>query len=332
MTDQPKELAVTEGHYNARGMSIREMSFVANEMMQAKMFPDITTAHTAFVKIMAGAEMNIGPFQAMAGIHIIQGKAVVGGGLLAGLVKASPKYDYDVLEQTDKACRLQFRQGKTVLGVSEFTIEDARKAGTKNLEKFPKNMLFNRAMSNGVKWYCPDVTSGPVYVEGEIVEAEVAEPLKVKAERVLDELQAEGKISGHSPVTVENLPRGAFHGPGGILSEKPMPVEDMDYVDELPTDEVMTDDEITAKLDEVFAPEPITAKQRAKIFAVLSHEKGIKDPAAQKAVIQAMARSELSIELESTNDLNKQDANTLIDALIKADKDSLDLFFGTSHD
>jgi hypothetical protein len=29
-------------------------------------------------------------------------------------------------------------------------------------------MLFARAISNGVKWYCPDVFSGPVYVPEEM--------------------------------------------------------------------------------------------------------------------------------------------------------------------
>lgn len=31
-------------------------------------------------------------------------------------------------------------------------------------------MLFARAISNGVKWYCPDVFAGPVYVPEEMQE------------------------------------------------------------------------------------------------------------------------------------------------------------------
>ena len=57
---------------------------------------------------------------------------------------------------------------------------DAKKAGTKNLEKFPRNMLFARAMSNGVKWFTPDIFSGPVYVPEEMnveVQDVVAEEL-----------------------------------------------------------------------------------------------------------------------------------------------------------
>jgi len=55
------------------------------------------------------------------------------------------------------------------IGKSEFTAADAAKAGTQNMGKFPRNMLFARAMSNGVRWYCPDVFSGnSVYTPEEL--------------------------------------------------------------------------------------------------------------------------------------------------------------------
>src|SRR5690606_23609766 len=99
-----------------------------------------------------------------------QGKPTMGAGLIASTVKGSGKYDYKVKEMSDKVCSIDFFQGKDNIGNSTFTIEDARKAQTKNLEKFPKNMLFARAISNGVKWFCPDVFSGPVYVPEEMPE------------------------------------------------------------------------------------------------------------------------------------------------------------------
>ena len=38
-----------------------------------------------------------------------------------------------------------------------------------NWRKYPKNMLFARAISNGVKWHCPDVMNGqPVYTPDEM--------------------------------------------------------------------------------------------------------------------------------------------------------------------
>lgn len=141
---------------------------IGETFFKSGMFSDIKSAQQAVVKIMAGAEMGISPFAAMSGIHIIQGKPTIGAGLMAARVKGFGKYDYKVLEHSDKVCSIEYFQGANSLGVSTFTIEDAKKAGTKNLDKFPKNMLFARAMSNGVKWYTPDIYENPVYVPEEM--------------------------------------------------------------------------------------------------------------------------------------------------------------------
>lgn len=135
---------------------------------QSGLFSDLKSAHQAVVKIMAGAEMGISPFAAMSGIHIIQGKPTIGAGLMAARVKGFGKYDYKVVEHSEKICSIDFFKDKEKLGNSTFTIEDAKKAGTKNLDKFPKNMLFARAISNGVKWFTPDIYETPVYVPEEM--------------------------------------------------------------------------------------------------------------------------------------------------------------------
>ena len=155
--------------------SLTEIMSIGKAFAESGMFPDIKTAAQAVVKIQAGAEMGIPPFAAMSGIHIIQGKPTVGAGLMAANVKGSGKYDYRVIESTEKVCSVDFYQlavgGKyEKIGNSTFTIEDARKAGTKNIDKFPKNMLFARAISNGVKWFTPDVFAGPVYVPEEMID------------------------------------------------------------------------------------------------------------------------------------------------------------------
>lgn len=76
---------------------------------------------------------------------------------------------------TDSNCRLEFFQGGKSLGVTEFSAKDAAKAGTKNMDKFPRNMLFARAMSNGVRWFCPDVMNGSAVYTPEELGADVDE-------------------------------------------------------------------------------------------------------------------------------------------------------------
>ena len=156
---------------------------LAEQFFRSGLFQDIKSAAQAMVKIMAGNELGLPPLASISGIHIIAGKPVIGAGLIASAVKSSGKYNYRVVENTDKHCSIDFYEGTEKIGNSSFSYEDAKKAGTKNLDKFPKNMLFARAISNGVKWFTPDVFAGPVYVPEEM--AQVTEDvghLEVKPE------------------------------------------------------------------------------------------------------------------------------------------------------
>jgi hypothetical protein len=131
-------------------------------------------------------------YASVNGIHIIQGKPTVSANLMAAAVKASGRYDYRVRKMDDDAVSIEFFQvtGAKLesLGVSTFTKADAAKAGTQNLAKFARNMLFARAMSNGVRWYCPDVfMSGSVYTPEEMgatVDTETGEIIDVQAKPV----------------------------------------------------------------------------------------------------------------------------------------------------
>lgn len=152
--------------------SVADMQNVAGMLAKSGYFSDARDAAQCFVKVLAGNEMGIGAFAAMTGIHIIKGKPSVGAGLMASCVKSHPDYNYRVIEHTAEVCKIEFFErwdGKLQsVGISEFTIDDARKAGTQNIQKFPKNMLFARAMSNGVKFYCPNIFDGPVYTPEEL--------------------------------------------------------------------------------------------------------------------------------------------------------------------
>ena len=149
-------------------LAINEMQVMAKLFAESGMFTDMGTMAKAFIKIQAGKELGIEPFAAMSGIHIIKGKATIGAGLMAGKIKSSGKYDYKIIDHTEKICKLEFLQDGKSAGFETFTIEDAKKAGTQNLDKYPKNMLFARAISNGMKFFCPDLYTMPVYTPEEM--------------------------------------------------------------------------------------------------------------------------------------------------------------------
>jgi len=156
-----------------------EVERAAKAMAGSGFFSDTRQASQAIVKILAAREIGLGPFAGMTGVNIIQGKPAFGANIMAACVKRSGRYNYRVTEMTGEACTIEFMErldGKwTTIGESKFTIEDARKAGTKNLDRFPRNMLFARAMSNGVRWYCPDVMNGSVVYTQEELGADVDE-------------------------------------------------------------------------------------------------------------------------------------------------------------
>lgn len=140
-------------------------------------------------KIMAGHELGYGPFASVQGIHVIQGKPQISANLMAAAVKAHPRYDYRVHKMGDTCVSIEFFENEQSIGLSEFTSDDAKRAGTQNLQKYPRNMLFARALSNGVRWYCPDVFYGnTVYVEGEIGEMEIEHPAYIVVDKVSGEV------------------------------------------------------------------------------------------------------------------------------------------------
>ncbi len=146
-------------------MDVMELGRV---LAESGFFSDAKDAGKAVVKVLAGQELGIGPIASMVGINIIKGKVSPGASIIAAVIKRSGKYNYLVRKLTGDECTIEYFERGESIGSSSFTAEDARKAGTGNMAKFPRNMLFARAMSNGAKWYCPDLFGGPIYEPGEL--------------------------------------------------------------------------------------------------------------------------------------------------------------------
>lgn len=163
----------------------QELSQYAKAFADSGLFNDTRQAAQAIVKIQAGNEMGFPPFISMAGIHIISGKVAIGANLIAAAVARSPRYKFRVLKHTTQECHIAFFLDGEQVGVSEFSIKDAEAAGllgNPSWRKYARNMLYARAMSNGQKWYAPDVFNGATVYTPEEMGAEVDEegaPVKV---------------------------------------------------------------------------------------------------------------------------------------------------------
>ena len=164
----------------------------------------------------------------MTGVNIIKGKVTLSANLIAAAIKRSGRYNYRVMALTDESCRVEFYEGGQSVGVSEFTMADAKAAGLAtgdNWRKFPRNMLFARAISNGAKWYCPDLSGGPLYTPDELgatVDGETGEVIDVPV--VVKPAQPAQPASTMQPMT-EELHRENAHALGA--SFEPEPGEDV---------------------------------------------------------------------------------------------------------
>ncbi|URD53716.1 hypothetical protein [Chroococcidiopsis sp. CCNUC1] len=164
-----KDLSTLAIANNLKIDTIDDLQRLGEILSRSGFFEDCKQAAQAVVKILAGAELGFPAFSSMCGIYIIKGKPAIGANLMAAAVKRSVRYDYRVLELSDRICKIAFFDGDRETGRSEFSAADAQKAGTQNMGKFPRNMLFARAMSNGCRWFVPDIFLGAaVYTPEEL--------------------------------------------------------------------------------------------------------------------------------------------------------------------
>ncbi len=213
------ETALTQvGQQIARreGERLSELQRLGGLLAASGYFSDAREMAQAAVKVMAGEELGIPPIASMMGISIIKGKVALGANLIASRIRAHG-YDYRFKLFDATGCVIEFlaradAAGKrAVIGESSFNGEDAVRAGIKSemYQKYPRNMYFARAMSNGARWYCPEVFAGsPVYTpeelgahvdeQGDVIQQESPRPVETPRPEPL-EIPRNGAPEGREP-------------------------------------------------------------------------------------------------------------------------------------
>jgi len=151
--------------------TLDEIERVATACAASGYYKDVRDASQAVVKMLAGREMGIGPVRALAEIHIVEGKPTAAATAIAANVKKSGRYDYRVRERSNERCEIEFFERGESVGSVEWTLEDAKRAGLankQNWQRYPRAMLFARAMTEGVRSFCPDAAGGVVYTAEEL--------------------------------------------------------------------------------------------------------------------------------------------------------------------
>ena len=173
-----------------------QLSSLARMMMASGVFNDVRDLATACVRIQAGFELGIPPVQAMTSVYVMKGgKISVSAELQAARIKANPRYDMITREITDERCAIECWIDGEVVGESVFSMDDAKAAGLTsgpnagNWKKYPRNMLFSRAVTNAKRWWFSDVFHGSqVYAPEELGRIDEDErPLETEATPVVED-------------------------------------------------------------------------------------------------------------------------------------------------
>jgi hypothetical protein len=195
----------------------------AGAVAKSGFVPGVSSTSQALVKIQAGSEFGIKPMQALAAFHVVEGKISMAPQAQLGILRRSGR-DFRVVERSEKAAEIAFvEKDGSVRGKLRFTIEEAKKAGLVKprgaWETYPANMLWWRAVANGIRLYYPELTLGAFYTpdelgaqvdqDGEVIDAEVVvvqKPAKDKTEESgpteLAKLRADLDYRGIDPAPV----------------------------------------------------------------------------------------------------------------------------------
>jgi hypothetical protein len=243
------------------------------------------------------AEMlQLPPMAAITGIHVIEGKPSASAALISALVRRAG-HRLRVTGNGERAVAQIVRSDDPDFTFeSEWTMERARGAqltGKDVWKKYPAAMLKARAISEVARDACEEALSGMHYTPEELG-AEVDADGEIVVEQIRNERPA--------------------HRPGMTLREAAgtAPADDQE-AREAHAEANLAGAEATAHVtDAEVVPDPITAAQTKKM-AVSMKAAGITD--RQEALDYVM--SVIGRDVASRNELSKEEASRVIDALDK---------------
>lgn len=146
---------------------------MCNALMQTPHYKKMG-AEGIFAIVQKAKALKLNPMDALnGGMYCVQGKVEMSSNMMMTLIRKENHSVTKDKRSDDTICILHGkRKDNGDTWTESFSITDAKRAGIyKNTwEKFPRNMLFARALSNLARQLFPDVIGG-CYVEGEISQA-----------------------------------------------------------------------------------------------------------------------------------------------------------------
>src|SRR5262245_43066667 len=143
MSETP-ELETSVVPYKPKGrselISLRDVERMASIVVASGMFPSIRTKESAITLMLLCQSEGLHPMQALMRYNIIAGRpSMKSEAMLAAFMERGGTVDWT--EFTDQAVTGVFKSKGCPNGVTvRWTTEDAKRAGTQNMIKFPRQM------------------------------------------------------------------------------------------------------------------------------------------------------------------------------------------------
>lgn len=138
---------------------------LAKALVASRMIPQKTT-EAAIAVMLKAHELGVPAMQGFGSIHYFDGNLILGAQLMHGIAVRRCGVTTEILEHTDKVCRIRFERKGWKPIEAEFTFKEAEAAGLLKIKadgkkrrpwhEYPKDMLYNRALARGVRMIAPD--------------------------------------------------------------------------------------------------------------------------------------------------------------------------------
>lgn len=135
--------------------------------------------------VLYGAELGIGPMQALAKIPVIDGRPAPSAELVRGLALAAGHDIWAESASTTSVTMAGKRRNSEHVQRVTWTIDDARRAqldGKANWRRYPRQMLVARATAELVRMLAPDVLGGISLMAEELDDVDALPPLPAELE------------------------------------------------------------------------------------------------------------------------------------------------------
>ncbi len=301
--------------------------------------------------ILTGHELGVGPMQALAKIHVVDGRPGMSAELMRAVVLRAGHEIY-VEEATNTRVTVTGVRAGTGRSLSiTWSMDDAKKAGLvgkDNWRKYPRAMLTARATAEVSRGLFPDVLAGVTYVPEELEEfsddgeldeggdeapstpsATTKKTTKRKAKKAIAAKKAVAPPPIEEPVAAREIPPL----PGDDFDDEdppemrgtPQPLEDEVVVDREALAEMRAE---VAELDDRPTPEAETSTPTdeprysgPQMIAISLHDLGVTDREERLAWIE----DHLGISIESSKDLTPDQTTSVLQEIQRRRDDREDI-------